>query len=198
MFQSTHLHEVWRVGKHAHSLLYGVSIHTPTWGVTVDTVFPSPISRFQSTHLHEVWLLHLYWFHRRACFNPHTYMRCDSRQLHKIAAMIMSFNPHTYMRCDFPCDKLPVICIVSIHTPTWGVTMILWHLDILNTFQSTHLHEVWLISLIVILLIVSFNPHTYMRCDSMPDNILSASKFDQLLCESSLFFLFYNQKLLYK
>ena len=80
---------------------YGVSIHTPTWGVTLF-----------------VWQLGFL----RLSFNPHTYMRCDT------ASWLMSyhhssFNPHTYMRCDYTVQAVKNSIQVSIHTPTWGVTL---------------------------------------------------------------------------
>ena len=121
-----------------------VSIHTPTWGVTLRTVIFRSISLFQSTHLHEVWpeifadilnivgfnphtymrcdLLRssLFWF--KNSFNPHTYMRCDIRQ-HSFFYFYQRFNPHTYMRCDGDRYTIDNIIKVSIHTPTWGVTL---------------------------------------------------------------------------
>ena len=141
-FQSTHLHEVWR------SL--GLEL------IQSD--------RFQSTHLHEVWQKR--WEHQTNiyCFNPHTYMRCDlihdllliirqfqSTHLHevwrkvsKLIIIIISFNPHTYMRCDLDGIGYQDLIQVSIHTPTWGVTI-----------RTTHSHSSN----------GCFNPHTYMRCD---------------------------------
>ena len=120
-----------------------VSIHTPTWGVTAITPMIDYSQGFQSTHLHEVWhtcatlVLEMY------CFNPHTYMRCDNLQ-QKVYNMLNSFNPHTYMRCDFGLAPLDHIALVSIHTPTWGVTDNWLIICIVWRFQSTHLHEVWL------------------------------------------------------
>ena len=77
-FQSTHLHEVWRSWSNMSKMQRHVSIHTPTWGVTVET--------------------NGRWFIRGG------------------------FNPHTYMRCDMAIG---------------------WWRDRRLTFQSTHLHEVW-------------------------------------------------------
>ena len=78
-FQSTHLHEVRRIFSNTSAL---------------------PNSEFQSTHLHEVrpcrggkgW-----WY---SCFNPRTYMRCDSSLLF-LVSVPTCFNPRTYMRCDY-------------------------------------------------------------------------------------------------
>ena len=164
--------------------------------------------KFQSTHLHEVW---------RRCkrsvrflygFNPHTYMRCDSKKDWRRVSF-PCFNPHTYMRCDSSVTGIFRHLSVSIHTPTWGVTFVdennvvygmfqsthlheVWlggyqqkwtmymfqstHLHEVwlqelhkhrqtSGFQSTHLHEVWLTDYNSKVLIPSFNPHTYMRCD---------------------------------
>ena len=99
-----------------------VSIHTPTWGVTPSILWSRLRKLFQSTHLHEVWRRGGAIQPTARCFNPHTYMRCDttvsnknprsemfqSTHLHEvwltIAAIAYSknacFNPHTYMRCD--------------------------------------------------------------------------------------------------
>ena len=122
--------------------------------------------QFQSTHLHEVWLnfyiLRAYFWsfnphtymrcdspaltlHCWSCsFNPHTYMRCDTiDDIHKPA--LDGFNPHTYMRCDNSIDWKGGYYVVSIHTPTWGVT---------------------LLGRIELVRFLCFNPHTYMRCDT--------------------------------
>ena len=143
-FQSTHLHEVWlrdvilhkkgNVSIHTptwgvtpkvkctldlsevsiHTPTWGVtflreyeawlrqvSIHTPTWGVTIEGKQYVDTTVFQSTHLHEVWLLIVWTIRLIRCFNPHTYMRCDPSGL----------------------QKCRTISKVSIHTPTWGVTV---------------------------------------------------------------------------
>ena len=127
-------------------LVRNVSIHTPTWGVTIRIC---PVILF-------LW-----------SFNPHTYMRCDLFAW--IWGMVeTSFNPHTYMRCD---NRGKTVCWydrVSIHTPTWGVTANSMNYKINQMFQSTHLHEVWPIWITEVSNdFQSFNPHTYMRCDSM-------------------------------
>ena len=121
---------------------FPVSIHTPTWGVT-PVIYPK-----KQDH---------------SCFNPHTYMRCDfqmfckepsrgfqSTHLHEvwlfrmlICLMLLCFNPHTYMRCDLQKTIQRLISMVSIHTPTWGVTESTADALIQAQFQSTHLHEVW-------------------------------------------------------
>ena len=99
--------------------------------------------KFQSTHLHEVWQLCVKIHDKKRRFNPHTYMRCDKRVLNK-RFLPNRFNPHTYMRCDNTFRELK------------------WHMYL---FQSTHLHEVWLLVSFFYLNFGCFNPHTYMRCD---------------------------------
>ena len=164
LFQSTHLHEVWQPLRVLFGETVEVSIHTPTWGVTGICRKPGGMRRFQSTHLHEVWLpdigktintilfqsthLHEVW-HLSAfylfyyqCFNPHTYMRCDRERALTVLRW-SCFNPHTYMRCDIWVTSTCKTDVVSIHTPTWGVTKMGNQVMTPDEFQSTHLHEVW-------------------------------------------------------
>ena len=99
-----------------------VSIHTPTWGVTL-LVFKAVIFFLVSIHTPT-------WGVTKNRWNP------------------------------------PVCTDVSIHTPTWGVTIGRFISIIKKAFQSTHLHEVWQGNWRVKIATYSFNPHTYMRCDS--------------------------------
>ena len=167
-FQSTHLHEVWQEALNALLLeekFQSTHLHE-VW--LLNLFFKYLVPMFQSTHLHEVWLRCWYppsW--ASWSFNPHTYMRCDLFAW--IWGMVeTSFNPHTYMRCD---NRGKTVCWydrVSIHTPTWGVTANSMNYKINQMFQSTHLHEVWPIWITEVSNdFQSFNPHTYMRCDSM-------------------------------
>ena len=163
-----------------------VSIHTPTWGVTLDQIRDVILHKFQSTHLHEVWrglvsgALGLFGFQSThlhevwplillirfiiISFNPHTYMRCDFH-LFLPSWSFLCFNPHTYMRCDGWHSSCYHFIVVSIHTPTWGVTCIFSRFCRSVLFQSTHLHEVWHCRWRDLTVSKSFNPHTYMRCD---------------------------------
>ena len=131
-FQSTHLHEVWQNNGLTNYDITCVSIHTPTWGVTSVS----------------------FWVNCLECFNPHTYMRCDTRSRN----VCKSIN-------------------VSIHTPTWGVTTDYEFDYPIGKFQSTHLHEVWLLFVVVRLFNVGFNPHTYMRCDKIAQYSSSSEEF---------------------
>ena len=119
-----------------------VSIHTPTWGVTLSLRDNIWSVTFQSTHLHEVWPF---------CVNMrHGWDKFQSTHLHEVWLLIVwtirlirCFNPHTYMRCDQDLEQY------------------------LNNqqFQSTHLHEVWPAWKAATGWSTCFNPHTYMRCD---------------------------------
>ena len=97
---------------------------------------------FQSTHLHEVWRINNLRNIKWRSFNPHTYMRCDICIV-IIKQIWLCFNPHTYMRCDRVYLAYTRSAKVSIHTPTWGVTISRGLANYLGMFQSTHLHEVW-------------------------------------------------------
>ena len=121
MFQSTHLHEVWLPCAGWRDVLRFVSIHTPTWGVTLQGLPRAPIGRvsihtptwgvtigatpafqfgvFQSTHLHEVWHDPFIMITKGHLF--------QSTHLHEVWLIVRFIQ----------------VCI--------------------NRFQSTHLHEVW-------------------------------------------------------
>ena len=166
-FQSTHLHEVWQSWQFSHDLINSfnphtymrcdvkgacifhqrlVSIHTPTWGVTAVLVSAvMSILKFQSTHLHEVWLRDVI-LHKKGNVSIHT----------------PTWGVTPKVKCTLDLSE------VSIHTPTWGVTANSMNYKINQMFQSTHLHEVWPIWITEVSNdFQSFNPHTYMRCDSM-------------------------------
>ena len=119
-----------------------VSIHTPTWGVTKRRQFPNNEPRFQSTHLHEVWRYKYYGRYVNESFNPHTYMRCDEiiTKIHRL--FLVSIHTPTWGVTIFN-NWIKKEWVVSIHTPTWGVT---------STWNNKNKK-------------ICFNPHTYMRCD---------------------------------
>ena len=163
-FQSTHLHEVWlrdvilhkKGNVSIHTPTWGVtpkvkctldlsevSIHTPTWGVTLSLRDNIWSVTFQSTHLHEVWLF----------VSVRWYCSCE-----------VSIHTPTW-GVTFLREYEAWLRQVSIHTPTWGVTIEGKQYVDTTVFQSTHLHEVWLLIVWTIRLIRCFNPHTYMRCD---------------------------------
>ena len=121
---------------------------------------------FQSTHLHEVWPVFSAALYNSDGFNPHTYMRCDARPT-TTPTGLFCFNPHTYMRCDFPAaDSCPMM-LVSIHTPTWGVTE-KYQMPVKARKVSIHT-PTWGVTPDdgnSQSRTGRFNPHTYMRCDS--------------------------------
>ena len=129
-----------------------------------------------------------FFLDERAHVSIHTPTWGVTTQVDPLPTAPLRFNPHTYMRCDKPFIMLFDIHWVSIHTPTWGVTMNNKPNNVLAKFQSTHLHEVWPLSVTGWLLpsgfqsthlhevwllcaywinsdFSCFNPHTYMRCD---------------------------------
>ena len=103
--------------------------------------------------------------HSNLCFNPHTHEGCDYDDIKKYIHRL-SFNPHTHEGCDAQehlCKVLEVVSIhtptkgvtnfcfafchcfaVSIHTPTKGVTLDKSEDDKECMFQSTHPRRVWL------------------------------------------------------
>ena len=83
------------------------------------------ILMFQSTHPRRVWPLEVYLHYGNLSFNPHTHAGCDINS----------------------CNWIPS-ALVSIHTPTQGVTLVC------RLFP---------------LLIYSFNPHTHAGCDDKSD-----------------------------
>ena len=163
----------------------GVSIHTPTQGVTQPVVpTESDNDGFQSTHPRRVWLdcgqcdycIHKFqsthprrvWHNTVVitlfpfCFNPHTHAGCDSIK-HSSTSLSHSFNPHTHAGCD--SGRIMFIIktgIVSIHTPTQGVTQILLDSQAQQIlFQSTHPRRVWLLAMTIVLrLLVSIHTPT--------------------------------------
>ena len=123
LFQSTHPRRVWHLGiefvkgwhgcfnPHTHEgcdycngsnmLLYlGVSIHTPTKGVTTHTL--------------------------RCCghfaVSIHTPTKGVTGCTHRLKSVWLSFNPHTHEGCDKVMEAYNKFEKVSIHTPTKGVT----------------------------------------------------------------------------
>ena len=101
-FQSTHPRRVWPSCQSYSAAHTFVSIHTPTQGVT-------SINNFAKS----AW-----------SFNPHTHAGCDSVRTTSWNG-IPCFNPHTHAGCD--CFYNSCFCddMVSIHTPTQGVTLVL-------------------------------------------------------------------------
>ena len=99
--------------------------------------------RFQSTHPRRVWPHRGHTASSAVCFNPHTHAGCDGSERYK-----------------------EIEALVSIHTPTQGVTLMLllsvmWYLSVsIHTpTQGVTQAEVWKVWH------RSFNPHTHAGCD---------------------------------
>ena len=120
-----------------------VSIHTPTQGVTMVNGAAYHNGQFQSTHPRRVW-------HRGKSSRTGVY----------------GFNPHTHAGCDITADVDADGLYVSIHTPTQGVTPMKLPHCARRKFQSTHPRRVWLPKLAIGISSSSFNPHTHAGCDS--------------------------------
>ena len=171
----------------------GVSIHTPTQGVTLSWDSMLLTSLFQSTHPRRVWLWGIVVFVTAFCFNPHTHAGCDYKEWQSLSYCVC-FNPHTHAGCDTLLRQVLWAWQVSIHTPTQGVTKYsadifnilsfnphthagcdLWideRIDGLVLFQSTHPRRVWLVKGRIEGSAEGFNPHTHAGCDSISNNIL--------------------------
>ena len=122
-----------------------VSIHTPTKGVTCDNLDKLLHTLCFNPHTHEGCdaVLVAFILKRLKRFNPHTHEGCDRRNdrsrcrhlrfnphthegcdwaLRVDYQLFISFNPHTHEGCDIPHRHLYLLTVVSIHTPTKGVT----------------------------------------------------------------------------
>ena len=120
-----------------------VSIHTPTQGVTKAQFRMTVPLRFQSTHPRRVWpycrdmIKHKKLFQSTHPRRVWPYLGLDSvlddkfqsthprrvwPYLGKSSAGSEGFNPHTHAGCDFGSMRYDSDSLVSIHTPTQGVT----------------------------------------------------------------------------
>ena len=123
----------------------GVSIHTPTKGVTLH-----PSTSSQSV----------------ASFNPHTHEGCDTKAVPFIGDSL-SFNPHTHEGCDLKKLNVKIKRYVSIHTPTKGVTFKILVLTV-PVAVSIHTPTKGVTSFFSNFCLMSsgFNPHTHEGCDT--------------------------------
>ena len=166
-FQSAHLREVWHNNGCPRSSGIGVSIRTPTWGVTRQRMVMSQSSHSFNPHTYVRCDRCLCVLLRQdTCFNPHTYVRCDKITI-KVIEIYHRFNPHTYVRCDIFLDD-GIFYSRSFNPHTYVRCDFFSHWFFVNQsgFQSAHLREVWLTTACTFpLLFTGFNPHTYVRCD---------------------------------
>ena len=141
-FQSTHPRRVWLLSSSLKSATKNVSIHTPTQGVTHLRLPQRLIPMFQSTHPRRVWQKWNALLLKVRLFQSTHPRRVWHRGWHEQIPMLC-FNPHTHAGCDRMEILENVLSIVSIHTPTQGVTLNLWHRQGERWFQSTHPRRVW-------------------------------------------------------
>ena len=125
-----------------HRHFVQVSIHTPTQGVTSSHSHIWGRTVFQSTHPRRVWLLNPNFLFFIPSFNPHTHAGCDSIHI-KDSVYIREFqSTHPRRVWLHPTTKIQRF-LVSIHTPTQGVTSLMWTMCRPKRFQSTHPRRVW-------------------------------------------------------
>ena len=143
-----------------------VSIHTPTQGVTYKSVEAEKNSVVSiHTPTQGVTTLRVPRVSDRFSFNPHTHAGCDNLGTTPTKT-IKSFNPHTHAGCDYGTPYEMAKRIVSIHTPTQGVTPGKFHCSKRGSFNP-HTHA-GCDEVVKSLLPeeVSFNPHTHAGCDN--------------------------------
>ena len=96
-------------------------------------------------------------------------MRCDGGSIWKLSDC-ECFNPHTYMRCDVKGACIFHQRLVSIHTPTWGVTSIMQICQRTIRFQYPHQHEVFIIYFFWSCKFQSTHLHEVWQNDGSQDN----------------------------
>ena len=84
----------------------------------------------------------------------------------RIHLVIVSIHTPT-QGVTIPCPVWRGCIIVSIHTPTQGVTAATIFCSEFNKFQSTHPRRVWLIYHFLHFRTECFNPHTHAGCDDV-------------------------------
>ena len=105
------------------------------------------------------------WFLLRVCFNPHTHEGCDKDRIkHRRTALVSIHTPTKGVTFKSFIRINPLS--VSIHTPTKGVTCCFY--DNISCFLgfNPHTHEGCdKTKTISNLFTISFNPHTHEGCD---------------------------------
>ena len=166
LFQSTHPRRVWHHHASSYPKQRKVSIHTPTQGVTVIICRVFVVLSFQSTHPRRVWHSSSATDASVQCFNPHTHAGCDFDE-------ILEENRDVLVSIHTPTQGVTVASStkindnkVSIHTPTQGVTNSigitanLYEVSIHTPTQGVTLHLFQ-----IDVHGQGFNPHTHAGCD---------------------------------
>ena len=101
-----------------------ISIHTPTRGVTGTQYITDNADYHFNPHSHKGSdTCPLYDCSDTGYFNPHSHKGSDHLSQSHNRQQAKDFNPHSHKGSD--CFKVSVTCafIISIHTPTRGVTL---------------------------------------------------------------------------
>ena len=121
MFQSTHPRRVWQLALSILLLLCSFNPHTHEG---CDNTFrKNPYFSYGfNPHTHEGCDVDAF-DNAAVChgFNPHTHEGCDG-VLQVVSRLHHGFNPHTHEGCDIKIIISVCLHLVSIHTPTKGVT----------------------------------------------------------------------------
>ena len=146
-------------------LLRQVSIHTPTQGVTLRSIFTCCQSTFQSTHPRRVWQVDM----TQILLNQE-FQSTHPRRVWPASWITSLFffrfqSTHPRRVWHVPLMSCKVLHSVSIHTPTQGVTPFNPERVFSILFQSTHPRRVWPYQAVKLLWSLSFNPHTHAGCD---------------------------------
>ena len=145
-----------------------VSIHTPTQGVTHDLCCALIRLAGFNPHTHagcDFTIIINYWYRRFQSTHPRrVWLRLTSSVIN--SQQFQSTHPRRVWQqcCSVCCSPYRV----SIHTPTQGVTY-RGYASILSKykFQSTHPRRVWLYFVSVPVFHFGFNPHTHAGCDCL-------------------------------
>ena len=147
-FQSTHPRRVWLSTAKVSILLSEFQSTHPRRVWPERPITDTPNCWFQSTHPRRVWQrLHPPVVPEDG-FNPHTHAGCDPTKLSNGANEIVSIHTPTQGVTIGGLDQ-QIKSKVSIHTPTQGVTRIIW----------------------ISIYLICFNPHTHAGCDRRTCNI---------------------------
>ena len=163
-FQSTHPRRVWHCLSKGSAALDSFNPHTHEGCDFTSNVILRTNSLFQSTHPRRVWLKIGIVLNRIFVFQS-THPRRVWLSFAWRCLLVRGFNPHTHEGCDLAAASEPCLAIVSIHTPTKGVTIYcdyiliafgvsihtptkgvtsIWmHVQWDMEFQSTHPRRVW-------------------------------------------------------
>ena len=169
LFQSTHPRRVWHFLALRGGFGVGVSIHTPTKGVTLKQK-QGDISEYVSIHTPTKGVTAEDWYHRPYihCFNPHTHEGCDCS--HHFRPRSATLFQSTHPRRVWPWNQKKSLLAkgVSIHTPTKGVTYVARRFFATKGVSiHTPTKGVTDVAKGGFDEIKSFNPHTHEGCDSL-------------------------------